>query len=721
VAVTKASGLVADDSPSPTVEHSRLTAETFAQLVRGTKRSGPGFTAHCPAHDDQHASLSFGDGVRGLVVKCHAGCRADAVAQSVGLRLSDLFHTHREDPDRTVIRYEIRNPAGALVAVHIRTDQGRSKTFRWEAPDGSSGLGGTKVVDLPLYRSECLHEAAPGEPVVIAEGEKAADALAARDFISVGTVTGAASTPSEEALCPLRDRSVVLWPDNDNIGQGHMGRIARVLQRQGHVDIRQVEWHSARSHDDAFDFFACGGSVEEARRLIAAARPVAEPPPNDTNNGAILIRLADVEPEAIAWLWPGRLARGKLTLLTGDPGVGKSFIALDASARVSRGAAWPDETQAPLGDVLLLSAEDGIADTIRPRVEALGGDLARIHVLRAIRRQDTEAEFSLSSDLPDLERAITETQAILIVIDPLSAYLGDRDSYKDAEVRSLLAPLAALAHRTGVSVLGVMHVGKGDQRRAIHRTLGSVAFVAAARIVLAVGKHPEDDTRRLVVSVKSNLGPVSPALAYRVDDGRLVWEKSPISGLDADAVLGASALTEDRQERLDAANFLREFLEDGPVRAKEVLKAARENGISERTLYRAKSRLGVRSSHTGSPGEPGPWYWSLPMTATPGLEPATRADVAVFSKPSEQSRGPVHRSPEAANAAPVAVFDDVGADVQGRPKAWRLWPDEVPDLGIHTTGALDHRCPRPMRPMRRVHLRPVRCHPAVLTLRTIAS
>jgi predicted ATP-dependent serine protease len=208
-----------------------------------------------------------------------------------------------------------------------------------------------------------------------------------------------------------------------------------------------------------------------------------------------------------------------LNLLVGDPGLGKSTIGLDIAARISQGAAWPDTGSAPLGDIVVLTAEDGLADTVRPRLDLHGADARRVHVLRAVRdATGIERSVSLATDLGPLEQAIIKTQAVLVVIDPISAYLGAANSYRDSEVRSILAPLHALAERTGAAILGVMHLTKDQQRQALYRGQGSIAFVGAARLVLAVGADPDDESRerRFVMPVKSNVCAPAATLAYRI-------------------------------------------------------------------------------------------------------------------------------------------------------------------------------------------------------------
>jgi AAA domain len=343
----------------------------------------------------------------------------------------------------------------------------------------------------------------------------------------------------------------------------------------------------------------------------------------------VLVRLQDVRPEPVMWLWPGRLAAGKLALLVGDPGLGKSWITLDVAARLSAGRAMPDNAPAgPPGDVILLSAEDGLADTIRPRLDALGADVARVHHLAVLQSGDAERAVQLT-DIAALDCAIRETGARLIIIDPIAAYLGSTDAHRDAEVRGLMAPLAALAERTDAAILGVMHLAKSTQRPAIYRAVGSIAFAAAARTVLAVAADPERDDRRIVAAVKSNLAASPAALAYTLSDGRLVWAAEPVPQVDVDALL--SGPVPDRQERRAADDWLRERLADGPVPVGELQAAARGAGLAWRTIQRAKTRLGVRAALRGY-GSAGRWQWHLPETANATdhqSETATPHDVAV--------------------------------------------------------------------------------------------
>lgn len=378
--------------------------------------------------------------------------------------------------------------------------------------------------------------------------------------------------------------------------------------------------------------------------------------PNDDDHGLVTVRLCDVKSEPVRFIWPGRIARRKLNLLVGDPGLGKSTIALDVIARLTRGAPWPDGGIAPASDALVLSAEDDLSDTVRPRLDALGADPTRVHAVTAVRSGEGGRQFSLTADLSRLDGFLRQYPQIgLVVIDPLSAYLGSgTDSYKDADVRAILAPLAALAGERDVAVLGIMHLGKGGQRPALYRVLGSIAFTAAARLVLAVAEHPEKDGRRVLAPVKQNICAPSPTLAFRLDDGRLTWEGVVEGGVDLDAVLGSGA--PDHQERRDAVDWLRELLADGDMPARDIRRAATDSGMGWRSVETAKAKLRVQARLVGF-GTSGRWHWHLPTT-----DPASSLTSAVSAVSEEDPYG----SPEAAQR-PQRPHEG-----EGKADAWRL-------------------------------------------------
>lgn len=360
-------------------------------------------------------------------------------------------------------------------------------------------------------------------------------------------------------------------------------------------------------------------------------RPPRRSAPKDEGKGApgraVLTRLADVEPEAVEWLWPGRVPLGKITVLEGDPGLGKSTVALALAAGVSRGLPLPGGGLFGPAPVLLLSAEDGLADTVRPRLDAAGADVRRVFSL-ALVIDDAEMLPTLDGDLPRIDAAIVESGAQFLVVDPLVAFLGGEvNSYRDQDVRRALAPLAKMAERHRVAVLVVRHLTKGGGAASIYRGGGSIGIVGAARSALLVAKDPDDEARRIVAPVKSNLSKPPASLAYRIEEApngssRIVWEEGEV-GISADQLLAAQVSVtpgevSDRSDRDDASDFLREFLSDGPKPATEGIGEGRRHGFTPKQLRRARTTLGVRPRKDGMNG---PWLWTLP-TGKPAPEDA---------------------------------------------------------------------------------------------------
>jgi hypothetical protein len=373
-------------------------------------------------------------------------------------------------------------------------------------------------------------------------------------------------------------------------------------------------------------------------------------PMTPIGDGLLTVRLADVKPELVEWVWPSYLPAGKLVILDGDPGLGKSTLALDLAARITTGSPMPDgnRPRRQPGTVVLLSAEDGLADTIRPRVEAAAGDAHRIQFVDAVQYVDDEGQPhqrppSLPIDVERLERLVAVLSARLVIIDVLAAYLDARvNSFRDQDVRLALHPLSKMADRTGATVLVLRHLNKTGGPNALYRGGGSIGITGAARAVLMLGVDPSDDTRRVLAVVKSNLAAVPTALAYRLVPDELhgcahvQWEGPTDTGADD---LVAPVDHEERTARTEAEEFLLELLEDGSVPATEAKSAARETGIAESTLKRAKAKLGVRSSRHGYQA---PWVWTLPNSKGTYRRPHPEMDTIGPLSGSDPGGGVVH-------------------------------------------------------------------------------
>jgi hypothetical protein len=330
-----------------------------------------------------------------------------------------------------------------------------------------------------------------------------------------------------------------------------------------------------------------------------------EPSPSVSGKGAsklhppLAVRMADVAPEPVEWLWEPYIPKGKLTSIEGDPGVGKSWLTMALAAQISRGEKLPGVKQtAEPASVLLLTAEDGAADTIRPRLDAAGADVDRVHAITAPLSFDKAGAATL-------KREIEAVRPALVIIDPIVAYLPERTDINSASaVRPVLARLAKVAEETGVAIAFVRHLAKGTRDKAIYRGLGSIDFTAACRSVLMVGFDPNDASKRVVAHAKSNLAAPGPSLAYTLKGGRFAWAgRSPLSAED----LGPPPDADQRRAREEARDFLVQTLADGPKPQLEVQAEAAKIHISIASLRRAKGDLGVKAKKT-----PDHWEWSLP-------------------------------------------------------------------------------------------------------------
>jgi hypothetical protein len=378
--------------------------------------------------------------------------------------------------------------------------------------------------------------------------------------------------------------------------------------------------------------------------------------------------VATVKAERVRWLWPGRIPRGKLTLLDGDPDKGKSTITLNLAARVTTASPMPDGamTLEEPAAVLILSAEDGVADTIRPRLTSAGADLSRVHVLEAVWCLDDEGkpaerDVALPGDVNVVERAVEELGVILVVIDPLAAYLSERvDSYKDHHVRRALRPLAAMAERTGAAVVIIRHFNKSPGANALYRGGGSIGIIGAARSALLVAADPDDGNRRILAVSKCNLAAKAPSLAYRLvpdelhDCAAIVWE-GPTNHRADDLLDVPPKVNLEQSSAIEAAeSFLKEVLYPEGQWVKSVMDDCKLAGLSKTTLRRAAVRLGVIHRKVGSPtAKEHGWKWELPSKVITEL----KAD----QEPNRESAGQVKGAKAAHIPNTFDTFEEEGS------------------------------------------------------------
>src|SRR5215208_6321859 len=499
------------------------------------------------------------------------------------------------------------SPSGEPIASQIKPDNplveernGKSRLRKYETPAGTPVRLSVPPRAVPMMWDV-------QKTLYVTEGDKKADALASVGECSIslqGVQCWRVLEDWEEVK--LYGREVVIAFDadvmvNPNVQKALQG-LAAFLRERGAL-VKYLLWpeYYRGTKTGMDDYLANGGSILELRGWVRD-QPVEESMPVGT-------LLADVEAETVEWLWERRIPLGKITVLDGDPDNGKSVLTTDLAARVTTGRMMPygfGKTFLQAG-VVILSAEDGVGDTIRPRFDAAGGDPSRVVIL------GNDDPFGIPEDLPKLERAIERVGAKLVIVDPIMAFLGENvNSNSDKDVRSALKPLKQLAERTGAAVVIVRHLNKTPGGNVLYRGGGSIGIIGAARSGLIVGPHPHDEELRVLASQKHNLSMLPESLSYQITsapnnpDAAVIVYKGVVD-MNARDLLKPPVEEQERSAMDEAKDFLRQALAAGERPASEVKAEAEAVGVAWGTLKRAKVALGVDPSKRGTV-----WYWSLP-------------------------------------------------------------------------------------------------------------
>lgn len=627
------------------------------------------WSAKCPAHDDQVASLSVGVGRDGRVVlKCHAGsgCPTDDIVRALGLKMSDLFEPSNDRPE-IVATYDYVDENGNLLFQAVRFFP---KDFRQRRPDPSArngwswNLNGTRRV---VYRLPQVQEAIKyGEPIYVVEGEKDVEALERAGMAATCNPMGAGKWTREHSQMLDGAAQAVVVPDRDKAGYAHALTVA--LSLEDHV--REVVVAQPTEGKDVSDHLQAGKDVDalevltvDELRQLGGQTPEPEPErprpqlkvvenrqePYSGNGRRVENRPSeeDAEPElvltpasAIAtaathWLWDKRIPLGELTLLGGREGMGKSTIAYDIAADVTLGKVRGYYQGEPK-QVIVCATEDSWVKTINPRLMAANADRDRV-----FRAQIEEVSMGkgmrplvLPTDIKRLERRILSEDVKLLLLDPLLSRLTPRlDTHKDAEVRLALEPLVEMIHETNVTCIGLIHVNKSASGDALSMLMGSRAFVAAARAVMFVSRDPDDDEIRLLGFPKENLGNDNlPPMRYRiearivdrvydeeknrdedVEGAKIVWNGE--DARDFLEVVESATQMVNRTEIHEAVDWLQEYLthKSNGEESSKVKADAKASGIGDKTLQRAAGRLKVEHHHVPN-SFPRRTFWVLPGT-----------------------------------------------------------------------------------------------------------
>lgn len=582
--------------------------------------------------------------------------RPNPPAMAAGRRRDDGFLTMQVAGEIYARRYgqvagtwHYHDASGRGVMAVLRLNGPEGKTYRPFHLEQGRWFPGDPEGPLPVYRQTDLPSAAR---VYVCEGEKATDAARNIGLVCTTSAHGAAAAGRSD-WSPLAGKEVIIIPDHDAPGTRYAQDVARlclslpeparvkILELPGLSDGQDIEeWLGYMKDYDHQTLRACIDAYVEKLPWITLAElpasttparpspaPAAAPAQPGEESGPVITRLAEVKPEPINWLWQGKLALGKLSGWAGAPGDGKSIASMDVAARITVGGAWPDGGRAICGSVLLITAEDGLADTIRPRLDVHGADVSRVHhfsmVKRVVNGQAYEQMFTLAR-LADLEKTLASIGDVrLVIIDPVGSFLGaDTDANGDAAVRGVLAPIAALAEKYATAVLLIMHTRKEAGDRADDAVMGSRAFTGIVRCMWHIRRDADNPERRLLLPGKNNTAKALTGLAFEVIDAQgtamVKWEDKPVS-MTAD-----QAVRRDRQSQSSASAgnpidlWLTSALAAGARPAGNhndpgpqpgtLLEEARERGLIWRSVQRRAAALEIRRTRTPE----GQTLWSLP-------------------------------------------------------------------------------------------------------------
>jgi len=335
----------------------------------------------------------------------------------------------------------------------------------------------------------------------------------------------------------------------------------------------------------------------------------------------IVKRLSEVVERPVQWFWEGRIPRGKLTVMDGDPGSGKSWLTSYLAAQVTVGDPLPGEEGVKRNpERVLLLSEDDEADTIRPRIRVMGGNEENIYLLRGVLERRGKISQIQLANVATLRKTVEVWKPGLVIVDPVVRYLGQMDTNKATAVRSTLDPLSDVAKDFHCSIVCVRHLNKDSVLKALYRGQGSMDFIGAARSAFIVTEHPNNPKVRILCHTKSNNAPLALSLTFRIDQsgdkiGRFVLGDTIALTADelANMPQGQGSLTGTEDKLELARGFLLGMLIQGQIPQAVVMDRAGEVGIKERTLERAKGALKIQSHKIGTK-----WVWELPMDIAVG-------------------------------------------------------------------------------------------------------
>jgi hypothetical protein len=599
---------------------------TFTEILSKfgpAKRTGKEYRVRCPVHGDTAPSLDISEGSStAAIFRCRsAGCQTADILRAVGLAWADVLPAKNGTHAEWDAAHEYRDATGELRYTVFRRGTGPNKVIRQQSASGAWSMAG--IARIP-YRLPELY----GQPrVFVVEGEKCADRLWSIGLPATCNVGGAKKWRDSDstALKTAGVTSVVVLPDHDIDGFVHAGLVSDALAAVG-IAVRVLKLEGLAPKGDIADWLDAGHAGADLESLLTSTVNGHHVP-----RAVRLVPASNVIMRPVRWLWQDRVALGTMALLAGREGIGKSILAYTLAADVTRGR-LPGVHEGAQKSVIVAATEDSWAHTIVPRLVAADADLERIFRVDVHTLDGADVPLSLPIDLPELQRAIVESQTALVLLDPLLSRLDAAlDTHKDANVRVALEPLVALGDATGASMLGLIHLNKSASTDMLTLMMGSRAFAAVARSVLFAMEDPDNEGQRLLGQAKNNLGRSDlPTLTFRIGGEKVaeteegeIWTGKLTWGDDTDRSIrdalqaSVGAQLGDSTASNEAADWLLDYMETegGTCESARVKKYAKQAGHSERTLHRARQKLSMTSKSIGYPRRT---VWALPSASIRG-------------------------------------------------------------------------------------------------------
>lgn len=584
-----------------------MNVKEILPKLENVKTTHNGWAALCPAHNDQKRSLSISEQGGKVLFNCFAGCAYGEIMAALGV--SQNGNSNGNTSNRKVAAvYDYTDENGNLIYQNVRFNP---KGFGQKHYDtkGREVWNLNRVRRVP-YRLPELVKLTELQDVVMAEGEKDADAL-----IKFGFPATSHKNWQKEFNYLVKGKNVLIFQDHDRAGVQQAEKVAKMVFREAKavkiVDCFADEPVPEKHGKDVSDFLETHDFAELRELINQTPIYIAENEPDSLRRELKVVCLADVEATEVVWLWKPFIPIGEFTLMDGMEGIGKSWIGCALACAVAKGSALPfsDSEEIAPSNVLMLSAEDSLSHTVRPRLDSMNADIDRIFAI------DGAFSFGDEKDFIMFESFVAEYQPKLVIIDPLFSYTGGKNLNQESESRPIAQKLIAVAQKFDCAIIGVRHIGKakgnGDARAA---GLGSISWRASSRSGLLVGRD-EETGETAICHIKSNLAQLADfAVGYEIRNGEFFW-KGKQSKLTAEKMLAQPKDADAKAEQTEAVDFLRQCLSEGEKSSKEVDKEAKEVGITNYALRKAKTVLGVESFKKGGNfgGETG-WYLRLQNT-----------------------------------------------------------------------------------------------------------